>query len=91
VNAPFVASASARARPVFLAVVCGLFGVNLPSQAFPVVDADPEGVVLDDQLRPVADATVTLVWEHHDRVPFGRSIAARLAKSPLPICGRRRR
>lgn len=51
------------------------------AQAFPPIGSDPQGCVLDEQLLPVPNATVSLVWEQ--RAPFGRAIAARLATSPL--------
>lgn len=56
---------------------------HLPAQEFPDVGADPQGVVLDEQLRPIAGASVTLAWEHRGNVPFGQAIRARLARSPL--------
>ncbi len=56
---------------------------SLPAQAFPNVGADPQGVVLDERLQPIAGAAVTLAWEPRDAVPFRYAIAARLAKSPL--------
>jgi hypothetical protein len=45
---------------------------------------DPTGVVLDEELRPIAGASVALRLEVGGGAPFARSRAARVARSPLP-------
>lgn len=52
--------------------------------AFPGAGADPQGVVLDEELRPIAGAAICLQWQEGDDVPFGRAIATRLHGAPLP-------
>jgi hypothetical protein len=55
-----------------------------PSPPRPAPGADPAGVVLDEQLRPIAGAKVSLQWETGGDAPFRRAIAARLQQVPLP-------